>query len=156
MRLCQVFLYYFCVFSWHIVSFLWYFCQEVRQLFLYYQVKRRNCPISVFLLAAQPPGANRARSEGRGAAARKGGWVGICRDIAQNTSDILCQWSRSEHCTKWGFCERSARGRIIGKKAAQRAAVIRPRASVAVGVAAAQCRSRPRRGRRRRLRAAAD
>lgn len=152
---------YFCITFVFLCSTSYLFCGIsciwVRQLFLYYQVKRRNCSIFGLLTSRAAPLGQTAR------AARVGGRPrgrGVGRGYAATSHKIqatFCVSGRVASIAQNGDFVSGARADALAeKKAAHRAAVIRPRASVAVGVAAALCRSLPRHWRGRRLRAATD
>lgn len=91
---------------------------------------------------AAPMGQTERAARAGGRPRGMGGRVGICHDIAQNTSDILCSGRAASIAQNGDFVSGARAAALAEKKAAQRAAVIRPRASVAVGVVAALCRSR--------------
>lgn len=126
-------------------------------MFLYYQVKRRNtvfcCPLTS---RAAPFGQTERAARERGRPRGRGigwGYATTSHKIQATFCAVVAQRALSQN---GDFVSGARAAALAEKKAAQRAAVIRPRASVAVGVVAALCRSQPRHGRWRRLRAAAD
>lgn len=152
---------YFCITFMFLCIKSYLFCgisSEGRTRCFYIIKLKEETPVTFcpFTSRAAPFGQTERAARERGRPRGRGigwGYATTSHKIQATFCAVVAQRALSQN---GDFVSGARADALTVKKAAQRAAVIRPRASVAVGVVAALCRSQLRPGQWRRLRAAAN